>query len=185
MTTGLELPDWNKKRIYVVVALTIQHPLGLQLVDDRKTGEPKTLLYREPGHTSIVQPPGRAAAQAGHAYALARTKMFEKYVSKVLKYNKIALLTPTSFAELNKPITQIILGARDSFELRHVGSLLDSAFIPNHVFVDSDQVDYGNAQVQVATALSTEPVSKDEIAGILDYLPLWTPANGRRTSDQR
>jgi hypothetical protein len=44
-----------------------------------------------------------------------------------------------------------------------------------HEFRDTEQPDYGSLDVEVRTAIATEPVSPDMVVGILDYLPLWRP----------
>jgi hypothetical protein len=68
------------------------------------------------------------------------------------------------------PITTIVLGARDSFELNHVYGLLTAAKIPPFRFQDENEEAYGKGLVY--TALATMPVTPEQVVGILDYLPL-------------
>ncbi len=172
------VPTWSaSKRIYCVVAQTVQWPIGVKEVREPKAGFTRTALYRMEGQNSINQPPGRLIAQASHAISLVSINIARKWV-KLLAEKKNGLERVTDdalFDALAQPITKIILEARDSFELLHTKALLDEREIPNYAFEDSNQIDYGNTQVSVTTAIATEPVSAEEVAGILDYLPLWSP----------
>lgn len=103
----------------------------------------------------VKQPLGRQVAQAVHV------------VSKMRVLNETVLLGPVKSWI---PITTIILAARDAKEMEHVWKLLDRKKIPVTYFSDSNS-DYGIANL--LTAICTEPVYKRQVAGVLDYLPLW------------
>jgi len=151
------------KRIYCVVASTVQNGL----------------IYREGKPLHVVQPIGRQIAQACHAVSTARYFMLRKSllnaVKNVLKIRPswlaetIKLLFPEAFT----PVTTIILEARDSFELQHVYDLLQKEGISVYEFKDTEQPDYGDENSFVRTAIATEPVTREAVVGLLDYLPLW------------
>lgn len=174
----------EEKRIYSVVAQTVQAPLepvpvrnaglkyisaGNYLFQLKSTEETKT----------SVQPAGRIVAQHGHAVSMVRERMLKEEILRFLNQSgkqkgnlsRVMSMCHTDF----EPITTIVLGARDSFELNHVFNLLDLAKIPTYAFYDSNQQDYGDPEWKVMTAIATEPVTPDEVVGILDYLPLWKP----------
>lgn len=152
----------EEKRIYCVVAQTVQVPLIPQVLEQTK---------------SISQPPGRLAAQVGHAVSILREEMFKKQLLTRIKKGKkkYSVTLKKELSKEFKPITTIVLGARDSFELNHVLNLLLIVGIETHPFYDTDQPDYGNPDLKVMTAIATEPVTKEDVIGILDYLPLWEP----------
>ena len=108
------------------------------------------------GTRTVIQPPGRQIAQACHAVGLFRYR--QAYVHPPVLY---------------EDLTTIILQARDSAELQHVAVLLAKKKIIVHIFQD-DNPDYGR-EVRVATAFCTEPIYKDQIKDVADYLPLWGP----------
>ena len=97
----------------------------------------------------ITQPPGRQVAQACHAVGCYRSEEQIRY----------------------EPVTTIILQARDTNELDHVLYLLRKKKIETFLFHD-ENLEYGIGVYP--TAFCTEPVYKDQIKGILDYLPLWS-----------
>jgi hypothetical protein len=100
----------------------------------------------------IIQPPGRQIAQACHA-----VEYYRYEASKSARPYEI--------------MTKIILQARDSSELDHVLYLLRKKKIETFLFHD-DNPEYGVGIYP--TAFCTEPVYKDQVVGILDYLPLWS-----------
>lgn len=130
--------DRGEKRLYVVVAGTVQVPAS-------------TAPGR--GERTVVQPWGRQAAQACHVVSKVRIKTYNG-------------------TESFEPITTIILQARDSAELRHIATLFHKKKIIYSTFLDSNP-DYGPGFA--LTALSTWPIYKDQIVGVCDYLPLWSP----------
>ena len=142
------------KRIYVVVAETVDTPLT---------------------ETTVVQIPGRMAAQAVHAAS--RMRMYRLLIegSKLFKRNKgdYADVEAAMTDLAGEAITTIILSARDSRELEHVRRLLAKAKIKYATFEDTNDAVYGPGAV--VTALATVPVLPNKVNGILDYLPLWTP----------
>lgn len=156
-------PFWESdRRIYCVVATTVQRPTGLS-------------TCVEEGMWSLRQPAGRLAAQAAHAVSLARMALVKRWVLDNIEAATRALANDLNWCMLTRPITTIILGARDSFELIHVANLLEHDKIPVHKFIDSNQPDYGDIDISIMTAIATEPVRPEDVDGILDYLPLWRP----------
>ena len=114
----------------------------------------------------VVQVPGRIAAQAVHV------------ASRMKMHQIIGLSEKHQLARADEAITTIILGARDSNELRHVQRLLEKAEIEHYTFEDINPAVYGEdcgAPCEVTTALATVPVMPEEVVDILDYLPLWAP----------
>lgn len=138
--------DRGEKRLYVVVAGTVQVPVSTAPGPDR-------------GTRTVIQPWGRQAAQACHAVGLFR-------------YRQGHFWKLGEQGEPYQDITTIILQARDSAEMNHVMALLSKKKIMYHHFCDSNP-EYGNARP--ITALCTEPIYKDQIVNIADYLPLWSP----------
>ena len=159
------MAGWEDKRIYCVVATTVQRPTGLS-------------TCVENGMWSLRQPAGRLAAQAAHAVSKARMAMLKHWVQPPNGIHPSYLNSEdceTYWESMMQPITTISLGARDSFELIHVANLLEHDKIPVHKFIDSNQPDYGDMGISIMTAIATEPVKSEDIDGILDYLPLWSP----------
>jgi hypothetical protein len=163
--SDLVIPE---KRIFCVVANTVQAPLDVVVVTNPlcKWSYEKLLITEDT--KTIQQPAGRLIAQAAHVVSKVRVFMERgKPASLAMKFTV-------------EPITTIILAARDSFELNHVWGLLHHAKIKTHAFIDSQQPDYGFdadhlPSFEVRTAIATEPVFPEEVLGILDYLPLWKP----------
>lgn len=168
----------NEKRIYVVVADTVQSPL-MQSSD-----------YRYPGHRGIVptsrtktiiQPKGRIAAQVGHVVSLMRmmcladmNNAWAKAASNGQK-NLAKKLSEDLSAEVQRPYTTIILAAPDSYQLRFRRDLLEREGLRVHAFYDTNDeynVDPFTAQ-QVCTAICTQPIEPEAAGSALDYLSLW------------
>jgi hypothetical protein len=174
----------DEKIIYCVVAETVQHPLSVEEYSIALPPEPypvllRTALVRIEETRTIVQVPGRLAAQAAHVVSKMRYTQLAHEVEaatvKTLTNRRRHLHTyDAPIVSPFQPITTIILGARDSFELEHVYRLLrDVAGILTYKFNDTNPAVYGEGEV--TTAIATVPVLKAETIGILDYLPLWTP----------
>ena len=164
----------EEKRIYCVVAQTVQAPTTTAVVWNPTTAHNVAKVVGDERTRTIVQPAGRLIAQAAHVVSKTRTAMLAKLLYKVAKAGKKNPLTweeTTAFV----PITTIVLSARDSYELQHVLNLLRDAEIDVHDFNDFNQPDYGDPEWKVMTAIATEPVNPEEVVGILDYLPLWKP----------
>lgn len=163
----------DEKIIYCVVAETVQHPLGVEDYSFVFQGRTmlRTALARIEETRTIVQVPGRLAAQAAHVVSKMRcTQLAHEVEAALLSKNRKRVIGVSPF----QPITTIILGARDSFELQHVyGLLRDVGGILTYKFNDTNPAVYGEGEV--TTAIATVPVYKAEVVGILDYLPLWTP----------
>lgn len=133
----------DEKRIYVVVAGTIQVPV---IPDSHK-----------PPLRTVVQPMGRQMAQACHVVSKLRHSLTESGWG-IDSGNG-------SF----RPITTIILQARDSAEMFHVFALLyRKRLIP--VMFSDDNPEYGPGNWPTAIAVYCTP---KQTVGILDYLPLW------------
>lgn len=139
-----------EKRIYVVIAHTVDVPTGI-----------------------VDQVPGRMAAQGGHAVGRMRLHMMltAACTNKSLRTPEFRELL-TNFAD--EKITTIWKSCRDSRELMHVQQLLFHAPIRFYEFQDENDPLYG-VGVHPATALATYPATADDVEGILDYLPLWKP----------
>jgi hypothetical protein len=165
-------------RIYVVVANTVQIPMGLSMVGGHE------VLHRVPDAVSVRQVAGRLAAQVGHVKGVVHLRMAERALMPFMK-GKVKL--PTNDTELTeneylnslwnalaKPVTTIVLAARDSFELYHVYRLLEHRLGRVHCFYDENDEVYGLGR-KVMTAIATEPVNPKKVSGMLDYLPLWKP----------
>lgn len=178
---------YDGKRIYVVVAESVLHPLVYEPIQENLLLNNKSVIgpaqpFSVPKTTEdtrlIRQVPGRMAAQAAHAVSKVRHFMLR---SEVLRANRVMQKTKgkkelwfKSDMLFFHPITTIILSCRDSFELHHVKTLLRKYVAANfEVFKDTNPDVYGVGEV--STALATHPVTPDQVAGILDYLPLWTP----------
>ncbi len=169
----------EQKIVYCVVAETVQHPLkfsgvtnsvygGVHIIDANHILRTRTAETR-----TIVQVPGRLAAQVAHVVSKMRYSELVHEVEALMKLskNRKRVLPIPPF----EPITTIILGARDSFELEHVYNLLrDVADIWTYKFDDTNPEVYGEGEV--ITAIATVPVLRQQVLGILDYLPLWTPS---------
>jgi hypothetical protein len=159
-------------RIYVVVPGTVQTPIRIIMNGSDK----RKVAGRFTNTRDIVQPPGRQAMQIGHVRGMVEHALIMDDFRK-LTANDVALSFKKGRSKvlLNKTIpyhviTGIAKACRDSFELIHVRNMLDVAGIRYFEFRDTQEDLYED----VVTALATEPVSPFVVAGILDYLPLWT-----------
>ena len=178
----------DEKIIYVVVAETVQHPTVTTIMDKRLvrlSGVP----FGDKTH-DIVQIPGRMAAQACHAVRRMGHNMVLNMVLNAVydllcnihSLNKLKFLISSLRNVITyQPTTTIILSCRDSFELEHAYNLLrNHAGVLAYKFEDVNPPVYclGCSQPcngEVTTAFATVPVSKQQVLGYLDYLPLWTP----------
>jgi hypothetical protein len=160
-------------RIYTVVPGTVQTPIKVTYQPrKKKSSDGRTQeIYsfgRYENTRDIVQPAGRQAQQVGHvARKLERELVLEEIAH--CKPGKLTLDTMRRVFPYHA-ITGITKACRDSFELLHVRRLLEAADIRYFMFEDSQEDEYEN----VVTAIATVPVTPFAIAGILDYLPLWT-----------
>jgi hypothetical protein len=177
---------YDGKRIYAVVAETVSHPLVKVDVAENHLFNNKTIIG--PGHqfkqlsrtedTRLIQQvPGRMAAQAAHAVSKVRHMMMR---TEVLRAERVAAKSKSkehwfkSDMLFFHPVTTIILSCRDSFELYHILKLLRyKTAVEFETFKDTNPEVYGEGEVM--TALATHPTDPVAVAGILDYLPLWTP----------
>ena len=178
----------SEKRIYCVVAKKVLAPLVF--THDVSAFGNSWVTPTATEKTQIIkQPPGRLVAQHGHAVSMVRDHMLKGKIIEALGYGKnnsqvkvtltSAVKDKIAVNELAKsefkPITTIVLSARNSFELYHILGLLNLAKIPTYPFYDTQQPDYGDPEYRVTTAIATEPVYSEDVIGILDYLPLWKP----------
>jgi peptidyl-tRNA hydrolase len=172
----------NDFRSYIIVALTVQTPLHVIDVGGRFTDDRYTVSVGPiPGEThTIIQPGGRLAAQVGHIVDIITTMTLKKYIHQHTCVDDELLLTCPKprfggfWTSLPKPMTRIILAARDSYELVHVHQLLKKAGIATYHFEDDNEEAYGPG-VKIMTAIGTEPMHKEDTIGLIDYLPPWTP----------
>ena len=160
-------------RVYVVVPATVQTPIKVTYTP-RKTAstEGRTQeIYsfgRYENTRDIVQPAGRQAMQIGHVRGMVEHHLVLQDILRA-KGRRLSLRNLAQRVPYNV-ITGIAKGCRDSFELLHVKRLLEAANIRYFEFHDDQEGEYED----VVTALATEPVTPFAVAGILDYLPLWT-----------
>lgn len=156
------MSDEKEKLIYVVVAETVQ---------------PDSWEKRH-----VIQPAGRIAAQVGHVVSLVRVDM----AAELIRDGESAILDLEH--SLCVPITTIVLAARNSKELAHIDNILGMAYRRYETFYDTNTDAYGwennpddpdadMPSCSVMTALVTYPVTKDEVEGLLDHLPLWEAKN--------
>lgn len=136
----------EEKKIFVIVAKTVQNPLYLQYLSE----EHDTFLWTVGERTkTIIQPVGRIAAQVAHVVSRMRTLQVKAYG--------------------HLPYTTIILSVPDSFNLEFRYRLL----LPKtetYTFYDSND-EYGSDEV--LTAICTVPIEREKLYGAIDYLPLW------------
>jgi len=142
---------YDKHRIYVVVASTVQNPV--------KVTE-EGFIRLTPESKTTVQPLGRQVAQVAHVVSKVRVNMA---LDMTFSKNK------KNLEQAWEPITTIVLQCRDSLELAHVYDLLQEADIKVEYFMD-DNPEYGPGRI--ITAIATHPVLPEDVVGITDYLPL-------------
>ena len=173
-----EILGGDDKRIYVVVANSVQVPMGMDMTDGHE------ILYRVPDAVSIKQVAGRLVAQVGHIKALTHLIMAERILAPTLQ-GKFEIPKDDEYLTkmwdaIGKPMTTIVLAARDSFELHHVYRLLEQRLGGRvYSFYDENKDVYGvkgdGTPHKVMTAIATEPILFVKTGGILDYLDLWKP----------
>ena len=156
-------------RVYVVVPGTVQTPIKVTYSPRKSASvEGRTQeIYsfgRYENTRDIVQPAGRQAMQIGHVRGMVEHHLILTDIAK-LRGKKINSQTVPYHI-----ITGIAKACRDSFELLHVKRLLEAANIRYFEFHDDQEDLYED----VVTAIATEPVTPFAVAGILDYLPLWS-----------
>lgn len=151
----------DEKRIYVVVAGTIQVPVN-----------PGS--YKPPLRT-VVQPAGRQIAQACHVVSKLRhgwqkawsCHLTNNYCDK----NGLGGFMGHTCVKLELiPMTTIVLQARDSAEMGHVFQLLNRKRLNPMMFSD-DNPEYGPGSWPTAIAVFA---TQKQVQGILDYLLLWS-----------
>lgn len=133
-------------RIYVVVAETLTY--------DRK-GKP----------ASYKMETGRQMAQACHAVSALKLYYCERQSrDQKLRSNVIQLM--------ERPITTIVLKARNSEEIKHVCFLAEKENILHFCFRDDNAAVYGTEE-SIPSAVAIGPIYPSQAFGVTDYLPLW------------
>ncbi len=157
------MPSMEEKRIYVIVAETVQNPLEMKYV------VPGHCVMRPtPDTKTIVQPKGRIGAQIGHVTSEMRMSTL---VDTLFAKKRKLLCQEDLRVFASQAITTIVLAVPDSFQLEFRHYLLRRAGAKVHMFFDQNP-EYGPGVVK--TAICTEPVVKDSLVGPLDYLQLWS-----------
>jgi hypothetical protein len=176
-TMDVEIANpYDGKRIYCVIADTVQHPLDEVMIPFTKTYPLGRTYKRNELTRTIEQVPGRALTQGEHAVGKVRHMMVRDEIHRaheVAAKNKRDKVWYLGQKIMYHPITTINLMARDSYELYHIRGLLNAAQIKYQLFLDENPPVYGEGKV--FTAIATYPVTPDEVTGIMDYLPLWKP----------
>ena len=158
----------SEKRIYVIVAETVQNPLAMKYIGDKHfimvpTDETKT----------IVQPVGRIGAQIGHVTSKMRMHHMLSALGRAVAKSKGHDITPAieeAKVMADEGITTIVLSVPDSYSLEFRHHLLRKAGIKTQMFYDQND-EYGMGVVK--TAICTEPIEREKLNGITDYLKLW------------
>ena len=167
-----------KECIYVIVAQTVQHPLKYDCVFDSK-GHPHHILSPMESTKTVVQPKGRQAAQACHVVSLMRQDILTRSgitftcqrPAKGKPWPELQKWYDDMRAKARESVTTIIFSVPDSFQLEFYQNLLEKKGINVHTFSDQND-EYGWGHVR--TAICTEPMLRDELFGITDYLSLWS-----------
>lgn len=73
-----------------------------------------------------------------------------------------------------KPITTIVLAARNTAELDHIAWSLANITAEVEMFWDENSAAYGDG-IKPCTAICTHPIEKDKIELAISHLPLWSP----------
>jgi hypothetical protein len=154
----------EEKRVYVIVAETVQNPCNVILTNGRAVLEAGVDVQ------TIVQPKGRIAAQVGHVVSKMRLNETLGRIRAIGKIRKDKAVTILS-EEVRTPYTTIILGVPDSFQLMLRQCMLQREGVPTYLFFDENE-EYGPGVVK--TAICTPPVIRTEVGGALDYLNLWS-----------
>lgn len=165
---------YDGMRIYCVVAAAVQHPLVWEGITAPQIGD---LLHSTANTRTIHQPAGRLIAQAAHVVSKVRHNILKDEIIRATHVAKGKKVWYRGHILHFEPCTMIILSCRDSFELAHLRGLLSKAEIKFERFQDENQAAYGEGKV--TTAIATYPVTKTNVTGILDYLPLWDAEGAR------
>lgn len=138
----------SEKRIYVIIAETVQTALVKELSQDLPA---RDIVLPSMDTKTIVQPKGRIAAQCAH-------------VVSQMRFN--------SDASVGRGIyTTIILSVPDSFQLQFRQFLLEQNGVTVYAFFDANE-EYG--QIGIKTAICTPLIEREEAGYALDYLNLWS-----------
>lgn len=164
----------TEKKIYVLVAGTVQNPLTMKY----ETGS-HFVMVPTPDTKTIVQPKGRIAAQVGHVVSLMRQDILieaaKTYVCRKPANRKGWPELENWYREqkalASKAITTIVLAVPDSYQLEFRHGLIRETGIRVYPFYDENE-EYGLGAVK--TAICTGPVAKERLRGTLDYLELWS-----------
>lgn len=164
----------SEKRIYVIIAETVQHPLVPGTI---VTGSQHRTILKPISETrTIVQPKGRLGIQIGHVVSKMR---MERLVYELTAYRIPRGITAK---ELNlahgnqgrrlasEAITSIALAVPDSFQLEFRERLIRKTGVGVYTFYDKNP-EYGRGSVK--TAICTEPIERHKLRDALDYIELW------------
>lgn len=142
----------EEKRIYVVLPKTVR----VKLSDYHYY---QGIGWEDHGQEQdIVQLPGRQIAQACHVVSKLRLEWAEKEHQFCLSHIS------------NRPITTIILEARNQKEMMHLFIYLTEQGIQPTLFQDENPDVYGSTKPITAMAVYALP---SEVENTLGYLPLW------------
>lgn len=139
----------EEKRIYVVLPKTVAVKLSQWVGFGLKW---KDYDY------DLKQVPGRQIAQACHVVSKLRLEMAEKEHQFCLSHIS------------NRPITTIILEARNQKEMMHLFTCLTDEGKQPTLFQDENEAVYGSVKPITAMAVYAMPL---EVENTLGYLPLW------------
>lgn len=147
----------NERRIYVIVAGTVQVPVALIHHNGHVHADTRK------GVRTVIQPVGRQVAQACHAVSKLRHKAVH---ADIVRVQDETLALTRAF----EPVTTIVLQARDSAEMLHVYYMLSRKKLNPVIFSDTNP-EYGDGfDAPTAVAVFGSP---KQVRYILDYLPLW------------
>ena len=139
----------EEKRIYVIIPAQVQVPNSTYVHNGT------VYLHLAKGLRWVQQPAGRQVAQACHVVSKLRLRHFASSEKPRIGF---------------KPVTTVILQARDSKEMGHVLALANKKRLEWETFSDENREAYGDFKPITALALMASP---KQVKGILDYLPLW------------
>jgi peptidyl-tRNA hydrolase len=149
----------EEKRIYVVVAETVDAPIGV-----------------------VTQVCGRIAAQCAHVVSKMQVHRVSSLDLQKVRL-QLALEAIATLVELCtsiklkrthelEPCTTIVLAVKDSRELAHIAALLTEFGHQRFEFIDSNPDVYGDGGA-IRTAVCTLPVYKAEVELIFGGLHCW------------
>lgn len=160
----------SEKRIYVIIAETVQNPLVMKYTHGKHF-----VMVPTPETKTIIQPKGRIGIQIGHVTSRMR---MHGIVDRVAAQNLDQIQTRAERlawvgdlrVKADEAITSIALAVPDSYQLELREHLIRKTGIQVCTFYDENP-EYGLGSVK--TAICTPPVERHKLGGALDYLELW------------